>query len=213
MRVLCSAIFHDFHPFMDFGLFDDAKVIISPDELNKDSTLLVWGGEDISPSLYGKKRSKQTWADDRPSRRDMIEWSLMKKAKELEIPIIGVCRGAQMLCAFAGGHLIQHCNNHAGRGHLVVDVDGHEFRVNSLHHQMMYPFNVEHQMVAKSKEILSDVHVDEDHDVEVKEEPEFVYFPKVKGIAIQWHPEMMPSDAEANQYLSNWLKTYYGKPV
>ena len=37
-------------------------------------------------------------------------------------------------------------------------------------------------------------------------EPEFVYFPTVKGFAIQWHPEMMPKAAPATQFVLEQIK-------
>jgi gamma-glutamyl-gamma-aminobutyrate hydrolase PuuD len=194
-----------FFPFDNMGLFNDSKVVNNPDDLTSDDCLVVWGGADISPSLYGKKASRYCHADEQPSYRDAYEWACMQRAKELKIPIIGVCRGAQMLCALAGGHLIQHVDNH-GSHHSVVTNDGLELKVNSLHHQMMYPWNVNHVLVAWSKDARSGVYYDENNLVNVPCEPEFVHFPDVRGAAIQWHPEFMSGDAEATHYLANWLK-------
>jgi gamma-glutamyl-gamma-aminobutyrate hydrolase PuuD len=131
----------------------------------------------------------------------------MQRASELGLPIIGVCRGAQMLCALAGGILFQHVNHHGGR-HVVKTFDDREILVNSLHHQMMCPTGTNHELIAWMPQKLSDVYVDEDRLVpseEVVVEPEFVYFPDIKGFAIQWHPEMMQMDAEANQYVLNFI--------
>lgn len=130
---------------------------------------------------------------------------MMQRAVELNVPIIGICRGGQMLCALAGGFLIQHVNNHGGR-HLVITNDNQAFQTNSIHHQMMYPFDVEHELVAWVPEQLSDVHYDVDTDIKVPFEPEFVYFPKVRGFAIQWHPEMMHETTPANQYVLKYIK-------
>lgn len=206
---LYSAIYDDFYPFSKWDMFKDYKVVMVPKEMEPGpGMLVVWGGEDISPSLYGKEVSHWTGATSRPSRRDVIEWYLMMRAVELGMPIIGICRGAQMLCALAGGKLYQHVNGHAGRPHKVVCLDGEEFEVSSLHHQMMNPEGVDHEMVARSKDILSDKHLDVDDDVVATVEPEFVYFPKVKGIAVQWHPEYMGVDTEANLWLKKWMEVY-----
>jgi putative glutamine amidotransferase len=202
---LYSAIFKDFYPFDQFGLFTDYQSIVDPDLLDGPGMLVVWGGEDISPSLYNCKVSKYTGATMLPSRRDQIEWRLMKRAVEIGMPIIGICRGAQMLCALAGGKLIQHVQNHGGY-HNVNTFDGKELLVNSLHHQMMYPFEVDHEMVAWSSDVRSSVHYDVDVSVDVEVEPEFVYFPKVKGYAVQWHPEMMRENAEATSYICSFMK-------
>lgn len=197
---LVSAIYRDGYPFSQLPAVTSVTETSDPADLQAGDILVVWGGADISPSLYNKPVSKLTHADDRPSKRDQIEWALMQRAKELSIPIIGVCRGAQMLCVLAGGTLIQHVNNHGGK-HLVVTVDGEEFVTNSIHHQMMYPWDVRHEMLCVSKHILSDVHIDVDNSIDVEAEPEYVYFPEVKGFAIQWHPEMMDSESEATKYV------------
>jgi gamma-glutamyl-gamma-aminobutyrate hydrolase PuuD len=175
-----------------------------PDTLQPNDILVVWGGGDIHPSLYDKGRSRFSGAYELPSKRDITEWDLMQRAKELDVPIIGVCRGAQMLCALAGGFLIQHVQNHGGR-HMVVTNDNQSFAVNSIHHQMLYPFNIEHEMVAWCPTNLSDVHYDVDTDIPMPVEPEFVYFPQIKGFAIQWHPEMLAIEAAANQYVINFI--------
>lgn len=205
---LASAIYNDCYPFDSFGMFTDFKVASHDADLDDADALVVWGGEDISPSLYNQAVHPYTSAGAAPSRRDRIEWGLMHAAKERGIPIIGICRGAQMLCAFAGGTLYQHVNNHGvGRGHEAVCDDGSIIVVSSLHHQMMNPTNTDHDLIAWSKEIRSDVHLDSNGDNAVQIEPEYVYFNKVKGHAIQWHPEFQSKDDPANI----WLKDRWNK--
>lgn len=211
---LVSAIFDDFFPFADLqkqgqDAFDRLQVVSYADELTRDDCLIVWGGEDISPSLYNKAVGRATGADDRPSRRDNMEWRLMQRAAELGVPIIGVCRGAQMLCALAGGFLIQDCENHAIYGkHEVTTDEGVVIKVNSAHHQMLYPFEVEHTMWAAVEKPLSSYHLDVDTDIPVPSEPEFVHFPKLKGFAIQWHPEWLRADCESTQFIYKKLEEH-----
>ena len=201
---LFSAIYDDFHPFHLINGVIDTAHSSNPDLLREDDVLIVWGGGDISPALYNRGRSRYTHAMDTLSQRDRIEWDLMRRAKEIGIPIIGVCRGAQMLCALAGGYLIQHVDNHMGM-HDVLTYDNKRINVNSIHHQMLYPFEDEHEMIAWSDRIRSAVHYDVDVDVEMPIEPEFVYFPQLKGFAIQWHPEMMDENTPANRYVINYV--------
>lgn len=197
---LVSAIYRDGYPFDQLSVITDCIHTSDPADLKPGDILVVWGGADISPSLYGKPVGKHTYADDVPSHRDRVEWNLMQRAKELSIPIVGICRGAQMLCALAGGFLIQHVEKHGGH-HFVTTIDGNEVNTNSIHHQMMYPFDVKHEMLASIKKPLSPIHLDIDTHIQVNEEPEYVYFPEVKGFAIQWHPEMMQSSSPATQYV------------
>lgn len=201
---LVSAMYEGTYPFDKLDKFESGITTINPDNLQQGDCLIVWGGADISPSLYNKAVGRRTGADDRPSRRDAIEWALMNRAAELDIPIIGVCRGAQMLCALAGGFLIQDVNNHFGNHKATTD-EGIEITVNSIHHQMLYPFEVEHEMLAEVKNPLSTHHLDVDTDIPMPTEPEFVYFPKVKGFAIQWHPEGMPWKSDATQFIYKQL--------
>ncbi len=166
--------------------------------------LVLWGGEDISPSYYKQKRhsKNQCWTGI-PSKRDRNEWKALKYAAMNDIPIIGVCRGAQMLCAFSGGKLIQHVDNH-GRSHQIVTNTGYLMEASSSHHQMMYPFDVPHEMLAWTPEQLSTVYEDE-NDIQIMQmtahvEPEVVYFPHTRGLAIQGHPEWMDKDDPFVEY-------------
>ena len=204
---LVSAIYDGYYPFKQMGLFQDYKVGMQGSDLDKDSCLVVWGGADISPVLYNKPVSERTYAGPQMSQRDAIEWELMNEAKHLGIPIIGICRGAQMLCALAGGFLIQDVTDH-GRDHYATTSDGKVLKVSSLHHQMMYPWGVDHVLVAQSKHMLSRHYLDVDTPVEVPCEPEFVYFPKERGIAIQWHPEYMDLECDANNFVKEKVLDY-----
>jgi gamma-glutamyl-gamma-aminobutyrate hydrolase PuuD len=210
---LVSAVYDDFHPFYELlpGTVQEKlnNLIVSNDPLvlDKESILILWGGGDISPMLYKKQLSTRGYGSEAPSHRDRVEWDMLQQAIKLEIPIIGVCRGAQMLCAAAGGYLIQHLDNHAGYGHEIQTIDGETLKVNSLHHQLMYPFEVDHKLLAWSKENLSNQYWDEDRVLtEIKCEPELVVFPKIRGIAAQWHPEAMSEESPASQYLLNVIK-------
>ncbi len=197
---LVSGIWEDGYPFDALPFVSEVVAADDPASLTKDDMLVIWGGEDISPALYNKPVSRFTGAGALPSRRDRIEWALMQRAKELGVPIIGVCRGAQMLCALAGGFLIQHVSRHGGN-HVVETPTGYEFVTNSIHHQMMYPFDVKHEMLASIKQPISPEHWDADTLIKIPEEPEFVYFPEVRGFAVQWHPEMMKFPCEATDYV------------
>lgn len=203
---LMSALWADFHPFDTLPGITACDTVDDPDDLKTGDILIVHGGGDIHPSLYGKGRSSMSGADyTGPDRRDRLEWALMNRAVELGIPIIGICRGAQMLCALAGGYLIQHVNGHSGN-HRVQTNTGSIIQVNSIHHQMMQPQNTVHQLMAWAKTKLSDVYYDEDNLVQVDIEPEYVYFNEIKGYAPQWHPEMLSEKHEANRYLLQHIK-------
>ncbi len=200
---LVSVYYNEFHPFNAFNVFDTFIGSSSPAILTQGDVLVVWGGQDIPPEYYGRSRSWLSGASMRPNHRDQVEWSMMHRAKELNIPIIGVCRGAQMLCALAGGYLMQHVTHHAGPDHTIVTPTGEQFWVNSLHHQMMVPANTTHEILGEvaPNALRSGIYVDEDQPVEHKQEPELVWFNDVNGLAIQWHPEIQQPQVPSTQYI------------
>jgi len=175
----------------------------------KVDALVIWGGADISPSIYGQKTAKWTGADDTLSQRDAVEVAVVKAAFLAGVPVIGVCRGAQLLCAMSGGKLIQHVNNH-GRTHDVKTDEGKVLTTSSMHHQMMYPFDINHKMLAWSHNHHADQYLGEETAVDMtgKEEPEIVFFPHTKSLAIQGHPEFMDETDPFVLHCNNLIRQY-----
>jgi putative glutamine amidotransferase len=68
--------------------------------------LVICGGWDIEPQLYGQEPSEKMEETD--SLRDKTEMALLGAALELDMPVLGICRGAQMLNVRLGGTLHQH---------------------------------------------------------------------------------------------------------
>jgi len=204
---LVSAIFKDYYPFYGFHFINETISSNNPTTLKKDDVLVVWGGADIWHGYYNKEKSRYNYCDSTPSWRDAIEWAMMQRAKELGIPIIGVCRGAQMLCALAGGYLMQHVTGHGGT-HNVITHTGETYETNSIHHQMMVPGPAKHEVLAQinPKALLSSVYWDENTEVDHQQEPEFIYFNDVNGYAIQWHPEMMGPNCAATHHIEQEME-------
>lgn len=206
-KVLYSAVYDDNgYPFQN--LAREVKTARTPEDITEDDSILViWGGSDINPRLYNHEKSTRTYIGN--PLRDKLEWDLLQEAARKGIPIIGVCRGAQMLCAAAGGYLFQHVDNHMGR-HNVTAYDGNVFSVNSIHHQMMAGYEkVDHELLAWTEKPRSAEYVYKDDQLfqipeelyESRVEPEYIYFNKLKGHAIQWHPEGLAENSEANRFV------------
>ena len=175
-----------------------------PNELTRNHILILHGGADISPALYNKPVAPRGGGYYKPSTRDQQEWDFITRAVELGIPIVGICRGAQMLCAKDGGYLVQHINNHAGSGHEIVDAKHSVvLHSNSCHHQMMVP-SKHAEILAVSKEPVYGFD-EEDRRFTVKEVPEVVYFPKLNAIGIQGHPEWMSNESPFVRYCSELI--------
>ncbi len=160
---------------------------------------LLWGGEDIHSSFYKQPaHPKNDNQNHSPSYRDLIEWELMREAYKRSIPIIGVCRGAQFLCVFAGGSLIQDCKGHYS-GHGITTYDGLSMHAAANHHQMMNPKHNTYDLLAWAEKPLATDMVDgwgkpaSGPLIEQNIDPEVLWFRDVKGLAIQPHPEWMPS--------------------
>lgn len=166
--------------------------------------LVIWGGADISPSLYKEPPITGSGPED-PSRRDVIEWTAVSEAIKQNILIIGVCRGAQLLCAHAGGSLIQDVSGHTNTEHFVDTYGGTLLKVSSDHHQMMYPFKVKHEMLAWCSKPLSTEYKSGVAKPTPEVEPEVVYFPEIKGLAIQCHPEWHTTSA-FNEWMFNEIE-------
>ncbi len=93
-------------------------VLLPPDDLDTDvlrvlDALVLSGGPDLGPELYGAEPGPLTVPH--PD-RDVAEMALTRAALARDLPVLGVCRGMQMLVAAAGGTLHQH----------LPDVLGHE---------------------------------------------------------------------------------------
>jgi len=114
--------------------------------------LVVAGGEDIDPEIYGHDRHPRT--GPRHDRRDGAELGVLRGAIERDLPVLGICRGIQLLNVACGGTLVQHLEDvidltphrldDANWGaHEVVTVEGSRLReivgerphVRSHHHQ------------------------------------------------------------------------------
>ncbi len=147
---------------------------------------------------------------EKPSKRDQWEAILGQTAIQLGIPIVGVCRGAQLGCALAGGILVQDVSGHGG-DHLIRTNDDQVLVTSSLHHQMLYPWEVDHELIAwadpelsRRYEGLSDL----EEEMRDPREPEIVWFPKIKCLAIQGHPEFMDPKCKFNQYVKTLIDKY-----
>jgi len=145
------------------------------------AVLLLEGGVDVSPSRYGEKNLYS----GEGGRRDDREFALLEHAVKIGLPVLGICRGHQLMNVFFGGSLYQDLYTQRQADHapthevLMYDVFedyfGPEYYVNSYHHQGLARL--------ASNGIVTACH----HDGLV----EGMYYPKERGVSVQWHPEFM----------------------
>jgi putative glutamine amidotransferase len=85
----------------------DDLVTDHPDEaLELVDGLLLAGGSDIDPAMYGADPSPEI--ERVYPQRDRFELALARRALERDMPVLGICRGMQLLNVAAGGTLVQH---------------------------------------------------------------------------------------------------------
>ena len=130
------------------GLGDEAAAAV----VGRLDALVISGGADVSPAAYGAAAHPRTagWRDD----RDQWELALLTAADEQGLPVLGVCRGMQVMAVHAGGALDQHLpdlvdhEQHSPGGDAYGEIDvatvpgsrvaelvGARLRVNCHHHQ------------------------------------------------------------------------------
>ena len=182
-----------------FVLAPDDDLAQRPAELlDRLDGLLLAGGRDIDPLAYGAKPEAGT----QPSspERDRFELGLATAALERDLPLLGVCRGAQLLNVACGGTLVQDLPAEiAGRhrrtpgqftGHEVVlepgslaarAAGGERLSVHSHHHQALDQLGAE---------LRASGHSPEDGIVEAIELPG-----KRFALGVLWHPEEDATDA------------------
>jgi putative glutamine amidotransferase len=93
----------------------DERLVVDPDEvLDRLDALILAGGADIDPSAYGADPHPTTL--DTVPERDRTEIALARRAIERDMPVLGICRGMQVINVAQGGTLTQH----------VPELVGHE---------------------------------------------------------------------------------------
>jgi putative glutamine amidotransferase len=162
-----------------------------PGHLSNLDGLVVAGGADIDPSCYGAAREPATG----PARadRDESEWALVNLAFKLGIPLLGVCRGMQLLNVVLGGTLRQHLPDHTGNtdhlplpgifGKLGVEVAAGS-RLAGIVGERVTVHCHHHQAVDRLGDDLVPVAWAGDGTVEAVELPGDAFC-----VGVQWHPE------------------------
>ena len=151
------------------------------------TALVVSGGPDVEPARYGAVRE----AECGPSspERDAWELALIEAALARRTPLLGICRGMQLLNVVLGGTLVQHMEGHRGEPgvfgqHMVRPVAGTRL-AQVLPDPVPVP-TYHHQALARFGDGLVPGAYAEDGTVEAVELPRSEH---PFALAVQWHPE------------------------
>ena len=178
----------------------DPQLVDQPEEaIELLDGLLLAGGADIDPASYGQASHAET--QDSVPERDAFEIALTRAAIERDLPLLGICRGMQLINVALGGTLNQHLPEHLGHeehrrvigtfdgsehdvevidGTLAMDVIGAGVHGTKSHH---------HQGVEQLGESLRvGARSPSDGLVEAIELPDRSFV-----LGVQWHPEADPT--------------------
>lgn len=162
------------------------------------------GGEDVDPALYYEEKHPRTYSNPE---RDSSESHLIHQFVN-QVPLAGICRGGQLLNVMGGGTMWQHVNGHMGT-HKANYLE-EDYFVTSDHHQMMRPNTLGEVLVTASRSTFKETALirleDEGDDVEA------VFYPHMKALCFQPHPEYVDHDHDCQILYFTLLKTYLGFP-
>ena len=178
----------------------DAREYRGDIDLTAYDGLLATGGVDVDPARYDEPRAPQT--EPPFPERDEAEFALTRAALDLDVPLLAICRGFQVLNVVAGGSLHQHLDEqepHRSRregdsgpyasgwhsvevtpGSLLARLSGAtSMRVNSRHHQAVTPDRLAPGLVATARTDEGGIEI-----IEAVEVPGHAF-----ALGVQWHPE------------------------
>lgn len=143
--------------------------------------LLLTGGVDLAPALYGAEAQPETEEPDLA--RDTLEQRLLREALDRDLPVLAICRGMQLFnVTHAGGTLLQHIEGHRAPHDLTIEagtrlaaIFGAGTRhVNSRHHQAAGRVGERLLISARAQDGV----------IEALERADRRF-----AVAVQWHPE------------------------
>lgn len=174
----------------------DSELANEPDAiLDRIDGLMLAGGCDIDPASYGAVPHPETRGT--VPARDELELALSRRALERDMPLLGICRGMQLLNVACGGTLIQHLPDQVGHGEhrrhpgtfdgsehevrlesgsLAARVVGEEVHVTKSHHHQGVD-RIGDGLVVTGRSVLDEL-------PEAIEVPDRGYV-----LGVQWHPE------------------------
>lgn len=182
--------------------FSKLSLQAAADSLQNCDALLLTGGEDIYPALYGKE-SDTARCGEFNKKRDSLEFFIYSKASQMKMPVIGICRGLQLINIANSGSLYIDLPEDKGSGELhrqgTEGWTNHTIRIrkgsllsNCVHKDSMKVASNHHQGIEHLGENLAALAYTRDGLIESigwadTNNKNFL-------LAVQWHPEWMDKE-------------------
>ncbi len=179
--------------------------------------LIFTGGGDLDPALYNGIMHPTIYGVD--PERDACELALAELGLKSDIPLLGICRGLEVLMVASGGDLVSHVPDEFGQAvrhrsevqrpskhhvqvlqgsRLAKIVGATEIAVVSWHHQAVRAAPLDWRITAQAPDGLIEALEHEHH---------------TWAIALQWHPELSPTDPIQQQIFQAFVATAVDRKV
>jgi len=160
-------------------------------ELAVCDALILPGGGDINPELYGQPNLGSCHID---TELDLLQLRAFEQAMKVSLPILGICKGMQLINIGLGGTLTQHMDSYhlhtdalkdvyhttvTTEGSFLAAIYGTDFTVNSRHHQAV---------VQPATDLIPVQWCPEDSCIEA------ICHTSLPIFGVQWHPERLHTD-------------------
>lgn len=173
--------------------------------------LLLSGGYDIDPSFFGQQTAHESCIIH--PYRDRFEIELAHSARKVGLPILGICRGLQILNIAFGGDIFQDDSLRPGTGRHNTGVEYEpayhlinlyqdtrlerlaatsQLKVNSTHHQHLDRIAEGFTVSAEAEDGVAEA-------IERIDGKEYI-------LGVQWHPELMPEDKLSRALFTNFIR-------
>ncbi len=208
--------------FTPADLGDDLELIELSFEKNNSEDLyqcdgfILTGGVDVDPSFYNGKPDYPNSPGNFQPARDRFEEKIYRYSQLYRLPLLGICRGMQLINILEGGRLLQdldggnarHRKEASDKQHAVLTEENSLLNkvtgersgyVNSAHHQAVDPGGIAESLMVNAYDD-NDVRIIEGLEFKDKTDKSFL-------LCIQWHPERIP-DKEENRFSANIKKEF-----
>jgi len=191
--------------------------------LKKADGIIISGGEDVNPALYGKQSELDRCGVVNPH-RDSLEYMMIAFAMNRKVPLLGICRGLQILNVSQGGSLIIDIPTDVGSKYLHRDArEAKKHKSTATNHKVYIKKGTYLRSIVKvdSGSVYSNHHqaieniapffkVSSTADDNVAESFELIdIFRHPFVLGVQWHPEAM----DVKNPLSGNIGRYYMRKV